>query len=357
MKNRLIVVFIVSLITIPAIAKSNKAEKKNKKIIEKEEHHYQKELRKNPYSASTYWEHANKLAEIKSESYKAEDFYKTAIKIDSVNGLLYRDYGKYLFDRLHNIEEAKNILSKGSIYAGSDTEIKKYLVSINKIIDRRVHDENMKDFGKTDIRAIDANTNYASLTKFDSLKVILSDSTNANSYHNLLQRFLNDDKTLTPANMYMLLVGYSNQKSYNSFNYNDISELRMNSELDTAIYKGIGLIAVNPVNPSLYRELMYFYRLKNDPVMAEKYENRIHQIFNGMLYSGNGTCQRPYITLWPKEEYNFITYLGYKSTDTHSMGSCADQMSEIIETINPVTHAKEDIHFNMQLIYLQTMGK
>ena len=129
------------------------------------------------------------------------------------------------------------------------------------------------------------------------------------------------------------------------------------SNADSGIKKGNELLLDNPLNPSLNREMMYCYRKKNDPLNADKYLNRIKQVFNGMLYSGDGTCENPYVSLWAKEEYNFITYLGYRSTENHAMGTCAGQMAEKIDMIDPATEKVEAIHFNVALIYMQAVGK
>ncbi len=357
MKNYLIILFSLTLFSTATFAKDEKAEKENKKRIEKEEQHYQKELRKNAGSSLPYWHHAINLAEIKSECITAKDFYIKAIKIDSTNGLLQKDYGKYLYDKLREYDDANEVFIKAKKYLPTDAEIVKYQDNLKIIFDNRNRENKLRDIGISNSTIIDTTVNFATITKFDSLFFILADSNNYNSYKKLLSRFLKDDNSLTPAEMYMLIVGYSRQKTYNSFDYNAISELRMQSDLDTAISKGNLIINTNPLNPSLNKEMMYFYRLKKDDAMANKFLNRVHQYFNGMMYGADGTCKRPYITLWAKEEYSFLTYLGYEPTEFHSMGSCANLMSEIVEVKKPNSKASKDIHFDMQLIYLMTTGK
>ena len=103
--------------------------------------------------------------------------------------------------------------------------------------------------------------------------------------------------------------------------------------------------------------MMYCYRKKNDPVQGDKYMHRIQQFFNGVLYSGDGSCEKPYVSIWAKEEYNLISYLGYTATENHAMGTCAGQMAEQIDMINPKTQETETIHFNVALIYMQAIGK
>jgi hypothetical protein len=360
MKKRLVAsLLVVLVVVINCAAKESKSEKKNRKIVAKEERHYQKSLRKHTDTATTYLDHANKLATINSECSKAPHYYQAALKYDSANAAIYKGYGAYLADRARAYTDARKMLDAGLALAPGDSVIKKYLASVNASIALQEEDNRQRDFGTTAVKEIPSGLNYASITKFDSLKIVVGDAGSKYYYQTLLSRFLADDTTLTPAEMYLLIVGYSRQPSYNPFNYNDITEIKMvaSHNIDAAIKKGEELTKTNPLNPSLNRELMYYSRKKNDAVQAGKYLWRIQQYFNGMLYSGNGSCDKPYISLWAKEEYNFITYLGYKTGDNHSMGMCAGQMAEVIEMINPATQKTEPVHFNVALIYMQTVGK
>ena len=358
MKKYLIILSLL-LPAMNCFAQDDKSAQKNRQTVEKEEQQFQKESRKHPNSATTYFDHANNLAAISSEVKRAGEYYQLALKYDSANAEIYKDYGMYLFDKLRSYNDAKVALEKGLALSPNDEEMKKYLESANKIIALQDEDNRLKDYGSTTIRALNPGGNYAAITKFDSLKILIEGDSSKFNYQTLLTRFLADDKSLTPEEMYMLIVGYSRQKSYTPFNYNDIYEIRMvaGHSIDSAIKKGTELTKNNPLNPTLNRDIMYYYRKKNEPNEADKYLNRIKQFFNGVLYSGNGTCDRPYISLWAKEEYNFISYLGYKPTDIHSMGTCAGQMSEVIDAINPTTGKTEAVHFNVALIYMHTVGK
>ena len=358
MKQYLITITLCFL-SVCCFGKNDKTDKDNKKILEREEHKFEKELKKNPGSAIPYLDHANGLSAINSEIPRAEKYYQLALKYDSSNAMVYKDYGKYLCDKQGKYKDAKIMLDKGSSLSPGDQEINKYLVTVNNYVALQNEDDRKRDFGHTQVRELGHEQNYNSLTKFDSLKTLIDEAGNKYNYQSLLKRFLSDDTTLKPDEMYMLMIGYSKQNTYNPFKYSDISEMRAiaYNNADSGIKKGQELLITNPLNPSLNREMMYCYRKKNDPVQADKYKNRIQQFFNGVLYSGDGTCEKPYVSLWAKEEYNFITYLGYKFTDNHAMGMCAGQMAEKIDMINPTTQKIEPIHFNVALIYMQAVGK
>jgi Domain of unknown function (DUF4919) len=358
MKRYLILISLI-LLCPGGYAKEDKAAHKNRKAIEREENQFQKDLRKNPNSAIPYLDHANNLAAINSESSRAKGFYELALKYDSANVEIFRNYGKYLFERSRLFTESKVMLEKGLVLKPEDAEMKKYLESANKYIAIQEEDAKMRDFGTTANRALNPDTSVTVSTKFDSLKLLTTQPGDKYHYQALLSRFLADDKSLTPPEMYMLIVGYSAQTTYNPFNYNEISAMKMLAgyNIDSAIRKGEQITEANPLNPSLNKEMMYYYRKKNEVVKAEIYLNRVKQFFNGVLYSGDGTCRRPYVSLWAKEEYNFITYLGYKSNDNHSMGMCNGQMAEVIDMTDPATKKTEQIYFNVALIYMQTVGK
>ena len=359
MKNYLAVILLVFLCVHSVYAKDDNKDKKIQKAITKEEHRFQNDLEKEPNNANIYWRHANQLATYNSEFKRALSFYQKAISIDSVNALIYKDYGRYLFDKLHSPDEAKSVLTKGLQFDPNNEDMNKCLESVNKAIEKRGEEAKLKDFGRTTIRELNPNSNYQSLSNFDSLEKIIFDAGNTRNYQKLFGRFQRDDATLTPEDMYLLIIGYAKQKEYNPFNYNDINALRMlaSYDLDSAINKGNELVYINPLNPSLNRELMYYYRKKNDVTNADKFMKRIQQFFNGVLYSGNGSCDRPYISLWSKEINTFISYIGYQHTDNHMMGTCAGQMAEIVEMTDPKTKKTENIYFNLKLVYIQTTGK
>jgi hypothetical protein len=352
------ITILLIILSFAASAKDEKAAEKNRRIVEKEEARFHKDLARHSDTGRIYYEHARNLSEINSESNRALGFYRLALKYDSTNASLYRDYGRYLFERQRSYHESRKVLDVAFRMNPGDTSLRNDLIVVNRTIDMVEAEDRLRDFGTFDVLESKVDTSYYGAGQYDSLRNVVVDTSNLYSYKRLLKRFLADDRSLTSREMFMLIIGYSRQPEYNPFNYNDISEVKMLSghDPDAAIEKGTALMQTNPLNPSLYRELMYSYRKKNDPQRAEKYLSRIKQFFSGVLYSGNGTCAHPYVSLWAKEEYNFLNYLGYKTTDEHAMGSCAGKMAEIIYATNSAGQ-KEQAYFNVSLIYTQTVGK
>lgn len=354
-----LVLCLMMVLALGSEAKEGKEAKKNRKIVAKENSRFQKNLEKHPNSAHVFLDHANKLATLTSEAPKAPMYYQQALKLDTANAATYKGYGIFLFDKMKKYPEAKKMLDQSNSLAPNDEEVKKYLASVNNILAGQDAENQLKDFGRTSVKELNPSGDMAVMTKFDSLRNVVSDSLSPYFYPGLLRRYMHNDTTLRPDEMYMMIIGFSKQPGYNPFNYNPIIEMKMiaNHSIDEAIFKGEELAMEMPINPSLNRELMYYYRKKNDTVKANKYLNRVRLFFSGVLYSGNGSCQRPYISLWAKEEYNFITYLGNKPTDNHSMGMCAGKMAEIIDQVEAETQKTTQVYFNVALIYMQAVGK
>ena len=350
---------IFMFLPLALFAKKHTAQELEQKKIDKEEEHYQKARANHPDDARTYWDHARVMLEFKSQAHDARVFYEKALTLDSTNPKLLTEFGEYLYERLFALDDAKAILQKALFYHGDEQEIKENEAKIDKSLSLRQNETTLRDFGHCTICSMDTNKNYAALTNFDSLKNEILDPGSRYFYIKLLTRFLNDDATLTPADMYMLMLGYTNSPYYSPFNYTEISAFKMivASNQDTAISRSPDLITKYPINPTLNRELMYCYRKKGDQATAEKFRHRMQLFFEGMMYSGNGTCIRPYVSIWGKEEYNFIAYLGDTPTDSHFMETCAGQMAEKIQSKIPGATEKKDFYFNVRLIYMQATHK
>jgi pentatricopeptide repeat protein len=109
--------------------------------------------------------------------------------------------------------------------------------------------------------------------------------------------------------------------------------------------------------PSLYKELIYAYRKKGNPELADRYLKRMQTILNAMLYSGDGTCESPYVSFWVREDYTLLKYLNYTRTGRVDIGNCAGQLSDKISVMNLTTKEETTVCFNISMIFHKTMGK
>ncbi|MCB0538433.1 MAG: DUF4919 domain-containing protein [Bacteroidetes bacterium] len=333
---------------------------KNKKISEDAAATYNKELKKDPESALPHWRYANIVAEFTFNEYKdAWKYYLKALDIDSTNADIYYDFSNYLADRLSEIEDAKAVCEKGLSFAPDNQKLKSNLKRFDELIEKNNEMVRLYSFNKTDKRSIPHNIEYSVIANIDSLNKVVTDDDSGFKYEMLLADF-NNEKSLTDYQVYLLLIGYTQTDNYNPYNYNAIDtiySLAIEGQIDEAIKNGEELLKSNPLNPSLNRELMYCYRKKGDENKAEYYHRRMLTVFSAMLYTGQGTCEKPYVTFWVREEYNFARHLGLTPTGQYSTGMCTGGMADKLETYNPMTEENEFIYFNIMPIVKKTMQK
>ena len=69
-----------------------------------------------------------------------------------------------------------------------------------------------------------------------------------------------------------------------------------------------------------------------------------------MIFTGDGTCNKPYITLTTTDEYGLIGYLGLYSTGMQSLTTCngarADRLS-----IEDRDEKKDELYFDVTLLF------
>ncbi len=326
---------------------------KNSKIAEEAEATYNKDLKDNPNSALPHWRYANVMAAFTFNAYKnAWKYYIKALDIDSTTADIYYDFSNYLAYKLDEVDDAKAVCRKGLKYVPNNEKLQGNIKKFDAIIARNNEIYKLYLFDKTDKRFIQHDIKYAAIANFDSLGKVVTNAKSSFSFEKLLNKF-NNNKSLTNYEVYLLLIGYTKTEHYNPYNYkaiDDLYELAGNEQIDEAIKTGEALLITNPLNTSLNRVLMFCYRKKGDTEKAQYYHKRILTIFDAMLFTGNGTCEKPYVTFWVKEEYNFARYINNSPTGEYTNEICAGGMVDKLETINANTDEKELIYFNIMPI-------
>ena len=128
---------------------------------------------------------------------------------------------------MYDLDGARSALQMAATLSISDHELAEYQAKIATAIEARDNEIRMRYYGTTRLRYYDTTTNYSALTNIDSLRKITSDASSPYAYRRLLQRYLADDSSLTPAEMYFLIIGYSADPEYSPFNYSEISAIKM----------------------------------------------------------------------------------------------------------------------------------
>lgn len=328
---------------------------KNKKISEDAELVYNKELEANPNSAKPHWNYANVMAKFEHNAYKnAWKYYIKALDIDSISADIYVDFGDYLINRLEDFESASLVLKKGLTFNENHS------VLMQKIsqVERKLEEE--KDFVFTKPSQYnEPSPPYSELTDFEKLNEEVKNKKSPYYYSKLLKQFLSD-KTLTNREMYMLLIGYTQTEDYNPYNYKEIEKLYALGEAKKykeAVKKAKELLKVNPVNSTIYGELIYCYKQLKETELVEKYRKRRTAIFDAMLYSGNGSKEEPYVTIAVKEEYAFVNYMGLKEAGDVNSGLVNGIMVDQLFVVHPKSNKKGSVHFNISTIFANTMNR
>lgn len=327
---------------------------KNKKASKEAEAAYNEDLKKNPNSALPHWKYANVMAEFTFDEYKdAWKYYLKALDIDSTTADIYFDFSNYLAYRLDDINTAIVVCKKGLDFDPDNQKLKDNIDKFNGIIEKNNERVRLYAYDKTDQRFIEHTWPYTHITNFDSLIRIVSDKSSSFDYDKLLDRF-NNGLAITHYEAYLLLIGYTQTEHYNPYDYNAIDNiyaLANEGKIDEAILQGEELLKTNPLNPSLNRVLMYCFRKKGVQEKSEFYHQRILTVFNAMLFTGQGTCEKPYVAFWVKEEYNLVRYINLSPTGKQATVMCAGDWADKLETYTSLTDKNERIYFNITLIF------
>lgn len=331
---------------------------KNSKLLDDEQKRFEKELKKNKDSAEVYWKHANVTASFTFNAQKdAWKYYEKSLSIDSSKVVYFVDYGKYL-NEMGYVNDAKILYERGLRIFPTDEELKIGLGNVNKRISKNEEIKKLRSFGKAPTTGHNKAGDYSKITDFANLTNQTTDEKSPFYYKDLLSKF-NANNELTDEQVYLLLIGFSQQDEYKPYTQeaDQVYELNNQEKFDEAISKANELLKTNPLLPALYKELIFAYRKKGNETLADNCQKKLQSILNAMLFTGDGTCDKPYVAFWVREEYTLLKYLDFKKTGGVNTSKCAGQMADIIEVTNLMTNDKTEICFNIMLIFKKTMGK
>jgi tetratricopeptide (TPR) repeat protein len=330
---------------------------KNTKQYDDEQARFESELKTNPDSGEVYWKHANVTAGFTFNAQRnAWKFYEKALSMDSSKAVYFIDYGKFLYET-SQLNDARSLYERALKLFPANQELKNSAEVVKRRILKNEENRKLGDFGKAPMAQTKA-ANYSKIIDFEALAKQTRDKKSPFYYDKLMALFRSDLK-LTDEQVYMLLIGFAQQEQYKPYTQEARLVYDLNSEehFDAAIAKANELLKVNPLLPSLYRELVYAYRKKGDTAQANYYLAKMQSILNAMLYTGDGSCDKPYVAFWVPEEYTMLKYLGYKKTGAVDTGTCGEQMADKIEVTNLTTNDKAVICFNIVLVFKKTMGR
>jgi hypothetical protein len=244
----------------------------------------------------------------------------------------------YLYERALNLEPDNKILQEK-------------VDTLTKSMAQIEETARLRSIGRSLRRKIDHGIKYSVISNFDSLQMMTMDPESPYSYEKLLKRFLEDD-LLNEWETYILCLGYAKTANYSPYSNvsGDLYKSNKEGNYDNTLEQGQALLKKNPVSASLYRELMYAHRRKGENEIADLYQRRAQRLYEAMIFTGDGTCEKPYITLTTTEEYGLIGYLGLYSAGMQSLVTCNGSRTDQL-SIEDRDGKKDELHFDVSLLF------
>ena len=331
---------------------------KNSKLFDDEELRFENELKTNPDSAEVYWKHGNVTASFTFNAQKdAWKYFEKALSFDSSKVIYFVDYGKYL-QTMKYYSAAKILYARALKIFPEDNDLLYGAKSTENYLSANQKITQLSDYGKAPNPLHPKAPDYAKVIDFDNLIAQTTDKKSEYNYDKLIEKFIKGTE-LSDAQVYMLLIGFTQKPEYNPYTAEADVVFKLNDEkkFTEAITEANKLLETNPILPALYKELIYAHRNLGDEERAEENLKKLHSILNAMLYTGDGSCDKPYVTLWLKEEYTLLKYLDYKKTGAVDITTCAGLMADKIHVTHITTNQKSEICFNTYLIFKEMMEK
>jgi hypothetical protein len=151
---------------------------------------------------------------------------------------------------------------------------------------------------------------------YERLREVISDSTNPLYYPKLMERYTQNDTTLSLDEYRCLYYGYTFQNRYNPYWYSKQSE-RLNSvyakesirsnDCDTIIKYATLSIEDNPFDMRQIKMLGYAYHLKGNDSMSVKWYIKKIGITDAILSTGDGRkCESGFSVILTSHEYEIL---------------------------------------------------
>ncbi|MEI8053030.1 MAG: DUF4919 domain-containing protein [Bacteroidota bacterium] len=199
-----------------------------------------------------------------------------------------------------------------------------------------------------------------------------SDRTGRLYYQKLIIKFLNNDSSLTNAEMLTLMIGFTGNPHYkpleNMEKELEIFDHNNNGEFSAAISKSRNYLQTNPLSLLVLREISYAYQknskeFQKNLVMdsallyqdsAKYFMDLNDRMMEAMIYSGKGrTPETPIFSLGIADGEYFIPNVGFvmdkKDTEWNKNGDFVETITAIVDKVNVrkyyfvIQHAKKKI--------------
>ncbi|UCE08238.1 MAG: DUF4919 domain-containing protein [bacterium] len=178
-------------------------------------------------------------------------------------------------------------------------------------------------------------------------------------YAKLLNRFLENDTTLTHHELFLLCYGYSQSENYAPYSHSHIEDslyqLNDDGNYKQALEFGKQYLKINPVSITGNVEMAYAYKKLGLIDLEKIHYNRYIHLIKCLLVHGTGnSIDDPYIVFNPRDEYRVIGYLGYQRTQQALIVDSLGQHYDVL-TVVPKNkkETERDIYFYIEIPFSQ----
>ncbi len=358
MKNTLVICLVILCLPMWLQAQVDNLAR-NTKISEELESQYKKDLEEAPNSAVPHWKYANALGKV---SFRASDlawkYYDLALSVDSTNAEIYFDYAKYMADK-KQYTAALNLFDLALQFKPEYAAAKSEKESVANIVKKEDEYWKLKAMPSTvkDFRR--PVEDYKKLIDYKKLFKQTADKKGKYYYPKLLGMYLENPDFLSDMEMYMLMLGRTQQADFKPYNYKEeiaLQDLTHEDKIAEATALGEKLLQEDPLNLLVLRDLLFCYRKTGQAAKVSACEKRIVKIMDGILFSGNGSCDQPFMTISVQEEYIFVGYIGFSSTRNVVQETCNGPRTDKMKVVRKIDREEDFIHFNIDVLF-STMAK
>jgi len=156
---------------------------------------------------------------------------------------------------------------------------------------------------------------------YDSIEMIISDSTSRYYYPDLMNRFMDRDTTLDLQDFRVLYYGYSFQDKYEPYWRSDYGE-KIREAFSKPINEDNYIEILGLASKALEENPFYFDALQlvfmafnetGNTAMAKKLAYQVNGILAAIMSTGDGkTCETAYHVISTTHEYVFLGFFGFE---------------------------------------------
>lgn len=166
-------------------------------------------------------------------------------------------------------------------------------------------------------------------------------------YGKLLDRFKNNDSTLTRREVLTLLIGYTDDPHYDPYTdmetEKEIFDLNESGNYDEALVESKEYIQKHPVSLRVLKERSFSYNQTGKLDSAKYFMDLVDKIMSAMMYSGKGkTPENPIFSLALNDGEQFIPNVGMSIA---SKNTGTNKNKQFMEIINAKTEEGVNLNF------------